>query len=836
MGSAVAATSMGPPGGDFGALFGSGAGGSTVDGWSWKPSGTGSVPAKKASKGWNWAAKPAKPPAEWEQLLEVPRSGKELVGESRVAFEELLESLEDIGMLECSDMVPLTDFLASSADEPAAKNVSRLVEWLSGCSVSDSAWKAITALICDKIGLASLDDKELLEIVRALPGVLDWERDDSARRRLHETYATFAAKIDDQTLSGQLTLQAMFEEVYRTTQDAQACSELIAMLIKSTSNCNLQVLSANVASTLLAVHNSGAEDLIRTELLSQLATVLSQVPRAATAEVLRLATRAILDTGPSAWRPKSLRALAWLDCVSPAIFRLDHMPIVYAEVAQRLPLHQIAEHFAPKHIQPVYIARMLLRVWLPNAGFGNTPRSQFESSNAANSVRSLKTVQYGICPPSIADLSAVAVEFDELYEASPKDNVWSAVLKAFKRTGFSYDHIVDQILYICKVRYEPGTIYGIFMYMLKDCELALPTKVYAQLIEHFLDNNENRLAFATWNASPSIALSDVPDLPVALLKDTSFHFDMFEMLLRQPNKVAMEARETQKLSVTPGHSEVVHIIAHNVAKLEELRPSQAYRRVWALYRWLQDRGARVEPLISRAIVTAGIIRPIKEHIWIPNERLDYILSIVEKVEGERIREEVEQLATYMRSSVHDKVMAKRWAKKETTWMRVSRDLVARSRFRLKRWTKQQPVPIRGGKSFAVPSATDGSKNFFVRRFGFVDMKTSIPATGFDDFDDIDDALSTPAITTYRPVREGTGAETVLPTPTATLAAPPSGEDSAHTQDVLAKPADQPVLWRPMGQASEAEPSSPSLAVEHQTQTAEASDWEDMFIETPAARR
>jgi hypothetical protein len=833
MGCAVAATSMGPPGGDFGALFGAGAGGKTIENrWTWKAAGAQPVVTEKNSNGWNWGANSSEPPAKmnmwerWDQHLEEPRSGEELVKESRLAFEELLQNAEDIEILEVADVSALIDFLASSADEPEAKNVSRLVLWLSGCSISDPAWQAITALICDKLKLASIDNEELHQVIRALPGVLEWEQDDSSRQRLHETYVAFAESLEGRALSGQSLLQAIFEEVHRTTQDARACSRLIAMLNKSTSDCDAQVLSNNVAFTLLAIHNSGAKDLTRTELLSDLETALSLVPSAVIPEVLRLATRAILDNGLSVWRSKSLRALAWLDCVSPATFTVDHMPIVYAEIAQRLPLYQIAEHFASKHIQSVDIARLLLRVWLPNAGFGNTLHSQFESSNAANSMRSLKTLQYGVRSPSIADLSVVAVEFEELCKAYPDDNVWSALLKAFKRKGVAYDYIVHQILHICKARYEPGTVYRIFMYMLKDCELALPKNVYVSLIEHFLANNENRLAFKIWRASPSIAVTDVPDLPVALLKDVSFRFSIFDMLLREPDTVPMELRDTHKLSVTPGHIEVVHIIAHNVASMDELRPSQAYRSVWALYRWLQDRGAPTKPLISRAIVTAGILRPIKEHIWIPDERLEYILSIVEKVEGVKIREEVEKLASYMRSSVHDQVIAKRRAKKESMWMKITRDMVGKSQFRLKRWTKQKPVPVGDGQTFVVPSEGISNRNF-EQRLDSVDTESPTPSGGFArpdkinkttwtpasaeyspaceevdaeavlpkparDFVALDDMLSTPVTTEYRRICEEPEAESVPPKPPTILAAPLSVEDMAEPQDVLASPAAQPV--------------------------------------------
>jgi hypothetical protein len=723
---------MGPPGGDFGALFGSGVGnggGNAIEsGWSWTAPGAQQLPTKTTSNGWNWGAKPAEPAAEWEQLLEIPRSGEELVEESREAFEELLQDAADLEALEAPDMAILTEFLASSADEPEAKNVSRLIQWLSGRCVSDPAWQSITVLICDKIKLASIDNEELLEVIRTLPSALDWEQDESARQRLHGIYAAFADILEDRAV-----FQTMFEEICKTTEDAQACSRLIAMLVKTTGNEDLDVISQNISLTLLAIHNCGAEDLTRTQLLSQLQMALCHIPSAAIADVLRLATRAILENGQRWWRYKGLEAQTWLDCIAPASCPVDHMSIVYAEVARRIPLRHIVDRFAPRHIDPSDIARFLLRTWLPNSRFDNALRTRYESRNAAYSPRGIEVTQHGLHIPSVTDLAGVEAEFEKLYYKSSNRNAWPNLLKAFKQKGFSYHPVVGLVLDICKVRHDPETIYCIFSKMLKDVELAIPTGIYVSIIEHFMAKGENHLAYKIFCESPSIAITDVPDLPLALLKDRRVKFEIFELLNRQPSPVPLEWRDTQKLSVTPGHIEIVHMLAHSCAHMASLRPSQAYRNVWALYRWLQDRGAPIQPIVSRALVTAGIVRYIKDYKWIPDERLEYILSIVEKVEGVEIRERVERLAVDMRASVHDKVIAKRRAKEESAWMKRSEWLAREAKFRLKTWTKLKPMPTGDGRSWVVPQTKSPG--------------VIIPV---NDFAKQDNVLSTPAPTTKRP--------------------------------------------------------------------------------------
>ena len=168
----------------------------------------------------------------------------------------------------------------------------------------------------------------------------------------------------------------------------------------------------------------------------------------------------------------------------------------------------------------------------------------------------------------------------------------------------------------------------------------------------------------------------------------------------------MECREVHKLDVTPKHIEVVHLLAYDIANASVLSPLQAYRSAWACYRWLQDRGAPLKPLISRAIVTAGILRPLQELLWIPDQRLDYILSIVEKVEGPENRDQVEILARRMRKARHEGVLSKRRAKFQTSWMKGTHMRANETRYSVKMWTRKKPLPSEDGKSYHVPSVQD----------------------------------------------------------------------------------------------------------------------------------
>jgi hypothetical protein len=412
-----------------------------------------------------------------------------------------------------------------------------------------------------------------------------------------------------------------------------------------------------------------------------------------------------------------------------------------------------------------------------------------KSGFAAYSLHDHKPIPYGYRRPSSEDLAAVEVEFEILFTRAAYRNAWQTLIKAFKRLGLSYFHVVDLVFDICKARDDPKAIYSVFFKMLKDEELAIPTNIYVSVIEHLMAKGENFLAYKVFCESPSIAVTDVPELPVALLEDrTVKNFDLYEMLNRKPSTVPMEWRERLKLAVTDGHIEVVHMLAHKFAHMESIRPSQAYRNVWAMYRWLQDRGAPIQPLMSRAMVEAGILRHLNARIWIPDERLEYILSIVEKVEGVEVREKAEQLATYMRASVHDQVITARRAKEESAWMNKSTHLAGQAKFRLKKWTKMKPLPTGDGRSFVVPRS-----------------ESPVTISPPSDLDEWDTPVSTVRRTDYEERKAATTSSNAL----------------SNQQDFYAGPAAKPVLWRPIATATGKEDRTETLSPDTARNTVDA---------------
>lgn len=708
MGCAVVGTSMAPPGGDFGALFGAGGTDVSGQGWSWKPPGSQldqSLPDKKPSSPWMWSQAPPKPPSEWDQVLDVPRSEEDFIEASIEGFEDLLCHSEDEEHIDSAVMQPIIDFLASSSNELKAHNTSRLVKWLVKRDADPTAWQAITDAICDKIQLGTIEEDELIEVIQALPQARTWEQHQNAFQQLHQSYVSFWTSLDGQGSSESPIQQALFKMMAKTTRDLQGCFDLIELVSKAAASVQHgNILSTNIFATLQAISEHKDEDT--QDLLSRLALSLDNIPSHMRKEVLTHSTSHIINLREPNKSSKRRLAQMWLDCLkSTASFShfSETMDAVYARLATHFNLSELAVHF--KKLQSVEIVDILLRVWLPITDFKTYGRTENRASRSDKEFKLLQPHLKEASPTHLPEISRIFWASHIEKKAKQKSCTWETLLRAYSRVHVCYDAVASEILAISQAIHSPNRVYGIFIRLLKSPQLAIPTSTATATVKFFLDKQLPRLALAVFRATPSIGITDVPGLPVSLSKHGRYRTgDIMELMLRQPEKVPMEQRALPKLDLSQEHIDTVHIIAHDTAHATSLNPRSAFRHVWAYYRSLQDRGAPLHALMSRAMVHAGILRPISEHIWVPDERLDYILDIVERIEGYEMREQVQDIALRMRSSVHEQVLTRRRVIEErSVWTKSTKELAGQTRFRLKKWAKKAPLPTcTGNASYYVP--------------------------------------------------------------------------------------------------------------------------------------
>lgn len=675
-------------------------------GWAWKPPGmqlNQPLPDKEPSKIWSWSVKHPKPVPEWEQLLEMPPSKDQLVDTSREAFEDLLRPLKHAKELDLTDVNPILDFLASSANEPEANNTIRLIKWLTERSADKTAWQAITNLICDKIELATIEDEELLDVIRTLPQARAWQQHGSACHELHQSYFSFWKSLGGKGSCESSVHQTIFMMFAETSRDQQACSDLIKLVSKAAANVGSgKLFWKNIFASLKAI--SQFKDEENSRLVSQFASALDKLPSNIRLEVLAKTTTHIchLPEGNNSVRQRLVQL--WLVCLkSTASFThfCEVMDAVYAKLAIHFKMSDLAMHF--KELKPAEIVDIMLRVWLPLTK--TKPPGKIEST-VSKGYQEIKLLQPDLKDPSVACLPIISRIFWAYNSDEKALCAWENLLRAYSRVRVRYDALATEVLAISQAIDPPRRVHDTFNRLRNSPRLAIPTSAGVSIVKYYLDKELPRRALSVFRETPSISITDVPELLASMIKDGSFRTnDIMELLLRQPEKIPMEWRSGLKLDLNQEHVDLVHMIAYDTATASSLNPRAAFRHVWAFYRFLQDRGAPLQALMSRAMVQVGILRPLQEHLWIPDERLDYILSVVERIEGPEMREKVQDIARHMRNSVHDQVLAKREIKERAAWMNSSKAMAAKTRYRFKKWTKENPVRRRNGPFYLPKQRT-----------------------------------------------------------------------------------------------------------------------------------
>ncbi|KAM0717546.1 hypothetical protein Q7P37_007398 [Cladosporium fusiforme] len=696
MGCAVVGASMAPPGGDFGALFGVGGADVSEKGWSWKPPGSQldqPSPEKKPSKMWSWNEKPSKPPPEWEQLLEMPQSEEDLVEASREAFEDLLYCHRHEKELGFADVNPILDFLCGPENEPKANNTIRMVKWLAKPRYASSeAWQAITNVICDKIQLATIGEEELIEVIRTLHMAQTWEHHRNACHKLHESFFSFWKSLDGKGSSEDPIHQAIMISFAQTIRDKQSCVGLIDLISKAAASADTgKLLSKNIFATLQAI--SDFQDEGNADLLSQLALSLDKIPTTIRTEALADSTSHIISLRESNKSVKRRLAQLWLACLeSTASFShcSDTMDAVYRTLAALFNVSDLAAHF--KALESKAIVDIMLRVWLPVAKM-RAPEEM--GGPASSSFRKAKTLQPALKDPSVACLPIISSIYWAYNISEDSRCAWEDLVRAHSQVRVRYDYVASEVLAISRAINTPSDNHAIYHRLIQSPHLVIPTSAGIATVKYFLDEQLPRYALAAFQATPSIAITDVPNLPLlSMIKHGRFQTSsIMALLLRQPEKIPMEQRPNLSLALHQEHIDVVHMIAHDTAHTSSIDAKPAYRHVWAYYRFLRDRNAPLQALMARAMVQAGILRHIQERLWIPDERLDYILSVVEQIEGTEVRDQVKDIAVHLRASVHDEVLAKRKIIEERAVWHVARESGEKRSLQIEEVDQEQPYAI-----------------------------------------------------------------------------------------------------------------------------------------------
>lgn len=370
---------------------------------------------------------------------------------------------------------------------------------------------------------------------------------------------------------------------------------------------------------------------------------------------------------------------------------------VYQQVAHHVKMVDLAEHLGA--LQPLDFAQVILQYWLPH----HMPEEEPSTLNCHNHMSLSFRRAKALAPELIASFEALRKANDCVSEklvSRPTDNPLVDLLVTLRRHHVPCDKLMYDIFAVLKQTKNPLTVWGISRAINQHPGLGVTRRLAVDLIQYFThtgDARDVRRAWLIFKNVPIVSLLDSFDLPMKLIEHGYGTPDRIYFMLNR--KVGEELpvpdeREPPRLALMPEHVDLVHLVAYAWASQERQQPDEqprgsraAFRRVWECYRFLQDRGAPLSALMSRAMVKSGILRPLNEGKHVPLAQTKYIISLVQRLEGDHIAQNLDRLVFDARTRNRP---PRGW---DTLWAgRLDVGIVRAIEWRLRPWTKKQSSP------------------------------------------------------------------------------------------------------------------------------------------------
>ena len=431
--------------------------------------------------------------------------------------------------------------------------------------------------------------------------------------------------------------------------DARLTGRLLIWLQERQASGQSLLAFVNVVSEKLALGTitEGEMDVITQKLSKRQASydlavsLAASLPRTWAQEILARQTRRILDSEDATTRLETLRK--WLACIdgSPLMkerhYCLDsRWTDVYAEISKHFKPSDLAEHFStlPHHA----VSWIILRHWVPLLASPSTsPTPDFVDLYASRRLRhydgTMELPPHGLLEGDLKRLhQASRDESDPDKARSPLANL----IQVLAERKLPHTAILEEVLAIYRQGGPPKTLRNIFLDIFDRPTMGVSTPLATSLAKHFMASGEIEHARQIFEAVPTIPLSACFDLPLYLIEKRALpSWVVFIMLTRltPQDTLGAEERTEHGSSLNQEHVDLVHLVAHACAKSPHISPRVAFRRVWECFRFLRDRTAPLDILMSRALVRAGISRYLAEGIRPSAKQVAYILDIVRKIEG-----------------------------------------------------------------------------------------------------------------------------------------------------------------------------------------------------------
>lgn len=234
-----------------------------------------------------------------------------------------------------------------------------------------------------------------------------------------------------------------------------------------------------------------------------------------------------------------------------------------------------------------------------------------------------------------------------------RGGAWVRLFKLLSDNKIDYTPWLCDLFQVLKHHKSPVWSYHFFLKLVRT-DVQIPYPVAVDIMRHFIDIKKTQWALDVFNRSKSTQwLSDIPELLFALVESrAAWSTEAIFDLLKKPDyasSLPMNLRSVPTNSLSQERIELVHHVAYAIAKTPLLTSRVAFRRVCDCLNFLRDRGAPLSTLMSRALVHAGVTRPLRNGTWLSTEKFQWILPFVRRLEGDEVADRLDEAAFTLRS-------------------------------------------------------------------------------------------------------------------------------------------------------------------------------------------
>ena len=170
-------------------------------------------------------------------------------------------------------------------------------------------------------------------------------------------------------------------------------------------------------------------------------------------------------------------------------------------------------------------------------------------------------------------------------------------------------------------------------------------------------NTNLRRAFHVFESCSMVSLEMIPELAESMIANPQLH----------PNTALHFRARRKKLAIIPvpaspnspdllSRLNLLERMCLAYARAAHLPPRLAFRKVRHCYLIVRrERLGPISPAVTHALVQAGITRPLQDVTWVSTVKLQWILGLVRRVEGDEVADQIDMVVYQWRGMVLAKI-------------------------------------------------------------------------------------------------------------------------------------------------------------------------------------